>query len=302
MEINFDLLPEAIASLAAEEDISYEARQVRAFASIDSPILILGPKCTGKEALARAIHQWSGRPGELIVLNCAAVQPDEILFCLETASTLVLKNVALMPPSVCPELVKRLITYEPSRVRIVATSTVPLDASSAETLTADLVIYLRAIQLTFADLSKDLLFLVSRFLEDANRRYGKRVKIQSSALPNFRYFRTLNDPENVDSLQHLIERTVAIAAPDALITTNEMQVAAARESLPPSLTDPWADLSLEQETILYERRLIRLALEHADGSKRKAARLLSISRQTLSNKIRSRHASLATANIPSKAP
>lgn len=181
MEINFDLIPEAIISLAANGDTSHAVRQLRAFASLRSPILIVGPVGIGKDTLARTIHEWSGQPGELIVRNCAAVQQDEILFCLDTASTLVLKNVGLLPPAVCQELVGRLITDGPSLVRIVAISTAPLerDHSLLETLPRELVSYLSAIQLTFdCDRPKDLLLDISRFLEDANRRYEKRVKVQ----------------------------------------------------------------------------------------------------------------------------
>ena len=79
VEITFDLGPEAIIALAAVGNTNYEVYQVRVCASLRGPILIVGPVGAGKEALARTIHQWSRRPGELIVLNCATVHPDEIL-------------------------------------------------------------------------------------------------------------------------------------------------------------------------------------------------------------------------------
>ena len=43
MEINYDLRPETILSLAADGKINYEVRQLRAFASLNSPILIVSP-------------------------------------------------------------------------------------------------------------------------------------------------------------------------------------------------------------------------------------------------------------------
>ena len=296
MEINFDLLPEAIISLAANVNGSYIIRQLRAFASLRLPILIVGQEGIGKESLARAMHEWSGRPGELIVRDCANVNLGEVLFGADKGSTLVLKNVTFLSRAGCSELLTWLMTDSSSRVRIVATSSIPLelDDSRSETLPRELLTYLCSIQLTFSDPSNDLLFLASRFFEAANRRYNKCVKIEEDALP---HFRRLNYDEDVKSLQQLIERTVAAATTDLLITTVEMEMAAARGSLPESLADPWANLSLERETILFERRLVRLALKRTNGSIRKAARLLGISRQTLSNKIRSRHPGIEAFNV-----
>lgn len=292
--LNSDLRPEAIIFLAADDSTNQVVREARELASLLTPVLIVGPLGAGKETLARAIHEWSGRPGDLTVLNCETVQQDELLFCLDTASTLVLKNVASLPPAVCPELIVRFVTRGPARVRIVATSVVPLDLDppSASELPRQLVNYLRTVQLTLEPLAvrpKDTLLLVSRFLEEANLRYKKQVQIQTEALP---YFRALTYPENVSTLQQLIERTVAGSERNALITIDEMETATARESLPQSLADPWANLSLEQELILHERRLIRRALERAEGGITKAARLLGTKHQTLNNKIDTKHVEL----------
>lgn len=293
--LNSDLRPEAIIFLAADDSTNQVVREARELASLPTPVLIVGPTGAGKETLARAIHEWSGRPGELTVLNCDTVQRDELLFCLDTASTLVLKNVSRLPPALSPELLSRFITRGPARVRLIATSTVPLDLDppSAPEIPRELVTYIRTIQLTLEPLAvrpKDTLVLASRFLEEANLRYKKGVQIQSAALP---YFRALIYPENVSTLQQLIERTVASSDRNAVITTKQMRTAAARESLPQSLADPWANFSLEQELILHERRMIREALEGADGSITKASRLLGMRHhQTLNNKIDSKHPEL----------
>ena len=70
----------------------------------------------------------------------------------------------------------------------------------------------------------------------------------------------------MDSLQYLVERTVAVAATDALITTNEMQVVAAREvSLPQSLSDPWAGLNLELKTITGEQDSVHSSIVLEDA-------------------------------------
>ena len=45
-------------------------------ASSSLPVTIQGETGTGKEGLARAIHNWSGRQGQLVAVNCATIQPD----------------------------------------------------------------------------------------------------------------------------------------------------------------------------------------------------------------------------------
>lgn len=53
----------------------------RRFAQTDMPILLKGQTGTGKELFARAIHEWSGRSGQLVDLNCATL-PREMVDAL----------------------------------------------------------------------------------------------------------------------------------------------------------------------------------------------------------------------------
>lgn len=290
-----------IIFLAADEDTKLVVRQAHALACVPSPVTILGAAGVGKETLARAIHEWSGLPGDITVRDCATVHQNELVFCLDTVSTLVLKNITQLPPIFCTEMVRQLISNGPSSVRIIATSTLNIDPACAPTMPRQLINYLQTIQLVLKPLAErpqDLVLLVSRFLDEANFRYNKHVHIQPEALP---FFLALNYPENVATLQQLIERTVAAAERDAIVTTEAIELAAERESLPQSLIDPWAGLSLERELIIHERRLIRRALERVNGSITKASRLLGTTHQSLSNKIESRHPELETVRSPPKA-
>jgi sigma-54 dependent transcriptional regulator, flagellar regulatory protein len=53
-------------------------RLVSTLAPADGPVLVTGPSGSGKELVAEALHRLSGRPGEFIAVNCAAI-PAELL-------------------------------------------------------------------------------------------------------------------------------------------------------------------------------------------------------------------------------
>lgn len=50
--------------------------QIERFARGKLPILIIGPTGTGKELFARQVHQWSGRKGQLVSVNCGVLPKD----------------------------------------------------------------------------------------------------------------------------------------------------------------------------------------------------------------------------------
>jgi transcriptional regulator of acetoin/glycerol metabolism len=51
-------------------------RPLQAIAKTDLPIVLLGPTGAGKERAARAVHEWSGREGPFVAVNCAAIPTD----------------------------------------------------------------------------------------------------------------------------------------------------------------------------------------------------------------------------------
>lgn len=55
--------------------LAAELSPVRKAAATDVPVILTGETGTGKECLARAIHQWSERPGRFHALNCSALPP-----------------------------------------------------------------------------------------------------------------------------------------------------------------------------------------------------------------------------------
>jgi DNA-binding NtrC family response regulator len=68
-----------------------------------------------------------------------------------------------------------------------------------------------------------------------------------------------------------------------------------RQTQVANLSQPWANCSLPDEVLLYESKLIRQALDMANGSVVRAARLLGIKHQTLSFILQGQHKSLQAA-------
>lgn len=77
--------------ITADEETRSAVRAALAYAASELPILILGPSGVGKTSLARVIHDWSGRPGEFVAINCAAYTEEllevELFGCRRGAFT-----------------------------------------------------------------------------------------------------------------------------------------------------------------------------------------------------------------------
>jgi two-component system response regulator GlrR len=104
--------------------------QAMAVARSDRPLLLVGPEGAGKEHVARAIHDWSGRKnGPFVVVSCTAVSDTllgrELFGCSESAhpslpeeyagalvraagGTLLLDAIERLPAAVCEQLVKAI--------------------------------------------------------------------------------------------------------------------------------------------------------------------------------------------------
>jgi two-component system response regulator GlrR len=128
--------------------------QAMAVARSDRPLLLVGPEGSGKEHVARAIHDWSGRKnGPFVVVSCTAVSDTllgrELFGCSESAhpslpeeyagalmraagGTLLLDAIERLPAAVCEQLVKAISDGRfhregdsaavPLRTRLMATS------------------------------------------------------------------------------------------------------------------------------------------------------------------------------------
>jgi len=216
--------------------------QVERVAPTDSTVLIQGETGTGKELIAQAIHNVSGRYGRPYVkLNCAAI-PFDLLeselfghergaftgaiaqkigrFELADKGTLFLDEVGDIPLALQPKLLRVLQEQEFERlgsgrthrvdVRLVAATHRNLSEMVArDQFRSDLYYRLNVFPIVLPPLRErreDIALLVSHFVEVFSRRMGKEItNIPREALDAFTSYAW---PGNVRELQNLIERAV----------------------------------------------------------------------------------------------
>lgn len=286
--------PEMLALLGTADGI----------AATDCGVLITGEAGTGREAMARHLHEKSGRRGAFVPVACATMAEAALAVALfgeddrpgavEAAAggTLFLDEVASLPASLQPQLLHLLQDGEfvrqgenrPRRadVRVVAASTQDLAALAGNgAFRQDLYFRLAVVTLALPPLRKrrgDIPLLAMHFLSRAAQRMGKNVsEISPEAFDRLLAY---GFPGNLRELESVIERGVALAGGPVL----------GAELLPEALTRPEtpADAGASPIKTLdeLEREHIERALEHTGGNRALAAQLLGIDRVSLWRKLR----------------
>jgi DNA-binding NtrC family response regulator len=287
------------------------ARQV---SPTDCNVLILGETGTGKELLARYVHQCSRRAERpFVAINCGAFTEELLageLFghvkgaftgaladrrgLIESAEggTLFLDEITEMTPAMQVKLLR--VLQEREVVRVGATAPVPVDvrvvaATNRELEDAvkegafrqDLYFRLNVVALELPPLRRrrgDIPLLCAHFLRKYAALMGKDVTaIAPDALD---VLMSLELPGNVRELENLIERGVAVAG------GSRIDAAALPQSLraAPPLPHVEGDTVLTLEEM--ERNYIRWVLETAGGNQQLASQRLGIDRVTLWRKLK----------------
>ena len=224
--------------------------QVEQVAPTDSTVLIQGETGTGKELIARAIHNLSARCGRPFTkLNCAAI-PFDLLeselfghekgaftgaiaqkigrFELADKGTLFLDEVGDIPPGLQPKLLRVLQEQEFERlgstrthqvdVRLVAATNRNLvDMVKRNEFRSDLYYRLNVFPIPLPPLRErreDIPALVEHFVEIYARRMSRQIEHippeTMSALTSYQW------PGNIRELQNFIERSVILTSGNAL--------------------------------------------------------------------------------------
>ena len=306
--------------------------EARAIAPAEGSILITGETGTGKELLARLVHHWSGRQGNFVSINCAALSEtlfESQLFGHRKGSftgadedyegaaraaaegTLFLDEVSSLSLSTQSKLL-RLVEYGevhtlgaimPERInlRVISATGSSLKALVAAGLfRSDLFYRLETFNLEVPPLREraaDIPVIARHFIEEAIRQNGKSLSFTDEAVEALS---ALPLKGNARELRSIIERTFLVARDGATITAEMVEVAALRPSQNASLADPWAGFSLKHEIHRLEQRFIEMALKEAKGKVSHAARLLGFKHhESLSSLLKSRFRNLQNARQPS---
>jgi PAS domain S-box-containing protein len=293
--------------------------QVAKVAPTDSTVLILGETGTGKELIARAIHNRSNRSTRAFVrVNCAAIPQSLIAselfghekgaftgatqrrlgrFELAHEGTIFLDEVGELPAETQITLLRVLQEREVERVggsqpisvdvRVLAATNRNLNAAvDSGTVRQDLFYRLNVFPIEIPPLrerSDDIPVLVEYLVERYAKKAGKRiVKISKKTLE---LFQTYAWPGNIRELQNVIERAVVLSDGDSF-SVDESWLK--RKQPPESPSSSMTTEALRRLDTDREREIIEAALAETGGriaGPFGAAAKLGIPRQTLDSKI-----------------
>ncbi|HVU97667.1 MAG TPA: sigma 54-interacting transcriptional regulator [Puia sp.] len=225
-------------------------RLMSVVASTNSTVLVLGETGTGKELIARAIHNASPRKDKLMVkVNCAALPANLIeselfghekgaftgaidrrigKFELANHSTLFLDEIGEMPPEAQVKLLRVLQEREIERlggkqtikvdVRLIAATNRNLDQEvKAGRFREDLFYRLNVFPIhlpPLRDRPEDIESLANFFVAKYSRNSGRNIKKISPKV--LHQLRSYTWPGNVRELEHLIERSILLTFGDTL--------------------------------------------------------------------------------------
>jgi DNA-binding NtrC family response regulator len=286
-------------------------RRAELVAETKSTVLILGETGTGKELVARAIHDRSAqRSMPLIKVNCAAI-PETLLeselfghirgaftgatttkkgkFALADGGTIFLDEIATMSPTLQAKLLRVLQEreFEPLGaersqrvdVRVIAATNRDLPQLVALGKFQDDLFYrLNVIPIEIPPLRErreDIPALVDHFIRKHAQRTGRRIeRIDDDALAGLQRYEW---PGNVRELENTIERAVVLSQ-GPTITSHAISVL----GVAPQQVSGLPSTKLRSNIEWVEKETIRRALESAGGVKKDAADLMGISQRALS--------------------
>ena len=286
-------------------------------AAVTSTVLLTGESGTGKNAIARWIHDNSpNHAGAFVAVNCAALPHSLVeselfgvrkgaftdanqdragLFVQANFGTLFLDEIAELPLDVQPKLLQALESQKiralgdtketEINVRLIAATHQPLEQRVHDKLfRSDLYHRLNVIRLEVPPLrerKEDINELIETLVQRICQRLGKQNPVNISA-EVLRWIRAYHWPSNVRELANTLERAIVLAEHDTLL----LEDLAHASKIPEHNEDFLQSALLKGWTLAdVEQAYIRHVLQITEGNKIQAAKILGLDRSTLYRKL-----------------
>ena len=294
-----------IASAPAMEPVLHAISQV---AATDAAVLILGENGTGKEVVARAIHNQSPRAaGPFIVVDMGALPPtlfeSEMFghekgaftdaketrigkFELSNKGTLFLDEMGNLAPDLQVKLLSALQTKTITKIgsnktiyldiRVICATNAPIyELVKAGSFRQDLFYRIKTVEIPLPplrDRKEDIPTFFNFYFDHFKKRYSKNLEVGREVIENLNQYYW---PGNIRELQHAVERAVILCR-EPTLSLSDFQLAHQEK-------DPSANGSLNLVDV--ERDAIMKAISKHQNNLTKAAEELGIGRTTLYRKI-----------------
>ncbi len=284
-------------------------------AKTETSILITGESGTGKELFARAIHDYSGRKGMFVPVNCSSI-PSELfesemfgyvegaftgarkkgkagLFELANEGTIFLDEIGEMPLQMQSKLLR--VLQERRLRRIGDEKSIPIDIRvisatnknlaemvEEKTFRDDLYYRLQVVNIELPPLRErqnDIILLARHFLTEMAEKNNRRIpELDRDVLEALR---ACTWKGNIRELKNVMEYIVVVCGEDGLATLDTLPANMTMGSIKKAVDGAYIETDLNKAVKNLEINRISLALKECGGNRKKAAQMLNIPRTTL---------------------
>ncbi|MCF6301861.1 MAG: sigma-54 dependent transcriptional regulator [Devosiaceae bacterium] len=288
--------------LGKSEVITSLRESILDLCDVDAPVMLLGETGTGKDLVARALHDLGPRAGgPFVAVNCATIPLERFeasmfgtvggargIFVNADGGTLFLDEVGTAPIELQAKLLRAIETQEftmlgadaPTRVniRVVSASNERLEHAVEEgRFRQDLFFRLNNVVLSQPPLRErreDILLLYSHFSSQQAELY--EILVPETNAEDIAALMSHDWPGNVRELRHVAERRVLAARRGRGSVAEAIQREGEADEVPETLREAVA---------AFEKQLIGQAIKAHEGRMDVAAEALGIGRRTLNEKI-----------------
>ena len=317
--------PELAETLPKSEIIGATAKMVDTYkkvaktARIEAPVLVIGESGSGKELIARALHENSARSrAPFVVINCGAL-PETLLeselyghergaFTGATSSRKGLLESAAGGTVFLDEISETSLSFQVKLLRVIqereirrvgSNETIQVDIRLIAATNRDLRDMVRTGQFredlfhrlnvftialpALRDRREDIPLLASYFIKVFREKSGKTIRLASNALDAMKLYAW---PGNVRELKNMLERAMTFND-TGVIQLEELEFGEGEGGDAPEPSSAASQQALpgrEASLDSMEREHIIKILRETGGNKKKAAEILGIERRTLYNK------------------